>query len=246
MVLSESKIMNYKSMIKKIEKRKDYVISYCQILQEFDDNDYYWSETIELAKKKYFFETSMVINWIGAKFGPKKILEIGTRTAGSLVALLYNHKLQEGLEIYCFDLWKEYSSSFFPTIAMKYLPTFIKEKFSIKKVKKNLNKLNIPYENIKFISGDSKITIPYFFKKFPDKKFDYILVDGGHDKLTASIDLENICGHFSDRGVLVFDDIGPESYKLIDVGDAFKSKHINEFNFYEKFHRKGVAWAFKK
>lgn len=117
---------------------------------------------------------------------------------------------------------------------------------AIRKVKKNLIFFKIPIDNIEFISGDSKIAVPDFFRKFPDKKFDYVLVDGGHDRKTASADLENVSSHINKGGVIVFDDIGPESYKLIDVWEAFKAKHNNEFDFYEKFHRKGVAWAFKK
>ena len=96
------------------------------------------------------------------------------------------------------------------------------------------------------IFSDSKKTVPEYFHNNPNKLFDYILVDGGHDKKTAGTDLENISDHVAKGGIVIFDDIGPESYKLIDVWEAFKKKHENEFTFYEKYHRKGVAWAFRR
>jgi hypothetical protein len=47
-------------------------------------------------------------------------------------------------------------------------------------------------------------------------------------------------------GILLFDDIGPESHCLIDVWDAFKAAQGDRFVYYEKRHRKGIAWAFRR
>jgi cephalosporin hydroxylase len=194
----------------------------------------------------------MVINWIGEKYKPKRILEIGTRTGGSLISLLSPYVILEGLEIYCFDLWREYYKTTFikkvPIIRRltKFIPENLHLKLSIKKVNKNLEIFKIPTENINYITGDSKVTIPDFFSDHPKKKFDYILVDGAHDKESALMDLLNIGSHVSMGGFIVFDDIGPESYQLIDVWEKFKEKFNNQFYFYEYYHRKGVAWAIRK
>ena len=128
---------------------------------------------------------------------------------------------------------------------LRYFMSFIRN-LSIKKVKRNLEYFNIPSGIVTFISGDSKKTVPAYFGSNPDKKFDYILVDGAHDKETAWIDLQNIAGHVADRGIVVFDDISDLSYNLMDVWIRFKEYHKDTFDFIEIDCRKGIGIAFKK
>ncbi|MBI2270102.1 MAG: class I SAM-dependent methyltransferase [Bacteroidetes bacterium] len=265
----EDKIHNLSTIeFEQILSYKYLLLKNSSKLRTLDSNDYYWKELgipKKLIRNGIFLETGMVISWIGSQRKPKKILEIGTRTGGSLIALLSVYKPEDKVEIeeiLSFDLWREYISTTWVSslltkllrkdsninISMRYtrLINKILQNKAVKKVKKNLALFGINIDKIKFISGDSKKTVPDYFKMNPNKKFDYILVDGAHDELTAFIDLENIVNHTTENGIIVFDDIGPESYKLIGVWNKFKAKHIGEFDFFEIHHRKGIAWAVKK
>ena len=251
------KIRSYEGLLKKHAKK----------LNEIDPNDEYWqmlSDDKSLVRDGKFIESNMVTSWIAAERKPKRILEIGTRTGGSLIALLsvYNEQeYKEIEEIVSFDMWREYvSTTWFSTFVSGFsgkkskfnLSFFAKvfgnlaERKSIGKVKRNLGVFNLKSDKITFVSGDSKVTVPEYFKEHPGKKFDYILVDGGHDDHTALCDLENVVNYADKGGVILFDDIMPESYNLIGVWNKFKENHADDFTFHELYHRKGIAWAVKK
>ena len=251
------KIVSYSELLKKNAKK----------LNSIDPNDHYWHDIMsdKLVRNNLFIESNMITSWIGETKHPKHILEIGTRTGGSLIALLSTYtqnEYEEIEEILSFDMWREYvSTTPLSTLLSKlmgkkkniniseritkYIGGYI-EKKSTNKVRNNLKAFGIKSDKIKFISGDSKITVPNYFKINPTKKFDYILVDGGHDDYTAECDLENVVNHVAPKGIILFDDIMPESYNLIGVWKRFKEKHMNEFDFYQIEHRKGIAWAVKK
>jgi predicted O-methyltransferase YrrM len=99
---------------------------------------------------------------------------------------------------------------------------------------------------IHFLVGDSKVEVPKYMQNNPDTKFDYILVDGSHDKLDAKIDLEMVEPLVSDGGVIVFDDIGIDGCDLKDVWENFKSAYPNTFDYAEDYNGKGVGYAIKK
>jgi predicted O-methyltransferase YrrM len=253
---------------KKILSYKESLIGNGKKLRQLDPNDDYWkdlSDETKLSRNGIFLESNMVTSWIAETRKPKKILEIGTRTGGSLIALLsrYSAEEQNKIEkIVSFDMWREYISttpfaSFVSKLAGKKRNINISERFlkfmgnrveknSTNKVRNNLKAFNISSQKIQFVSGDSKIMVPEYFIKNPDHKFDYILVDGGHDEHTAAVDLENVVNHVEKNGIILFDDIMPESYNLIGVWNAFKEKHKDEFDFFEIHHRKGIAWAIKR
>lgn len=247
---------------------KDILVNNSKKLTVLDPHDHYWkylSDEALLTREGMFLESNMVSSWIGANKKPKRILEIGTRTGGSLIALLCVYKpdeFQKIEKILCFDMWREYVSttplaSFVSKLFNKKSNINISQRFtkflgksiekkSTNKVRNNLKEFNIPSDKISFISGDSKIKVPEFFAAHPEEKFDYILVDGGHDELTAERDLDNVANYVLPGGVILFDDIMPESYNLIGVWNKFKEKHKDQFSFFEIHHRKGIAWAIKK
>ncbi len=236
------------------------------VLKERDPHDYYWRDLTDpgkLLRNGVLLETNMVTAWIAATRRPRRILEIGTRSGGSLIALLSAYPREELVHvqrILSFDLWREYMST--TTVASwfsrwlrlpvnmnmgminRWLPGVIAGRAE-QKIKANLRAFDLPVEGLEFVAGDSKITVPAYFNRHGHELFDYILVDGGHDEHTASVDLENVWALCAPGGVILFDDIMPESYGLMGVWEAFKAKHGKDFSFFEIEHRKGVAWALR-
>jgi predicted O-methyltransferase YrrM len=107
-------------------------------------------------------------------------------------------------------------------------------------VKMNLKALNLQVKP-QFIIGDSKLELPTL-----DGEFDYILVDGDHDKTAALNDLENVVRLCAKGGVIVFDDISPYGCNLLDVWEQFVNNHKDAFIFDHNLKGKGTAWAEKK
>lgn len=215
-----------KVMLAEMEFLKQFVMNNVRILAPHNRSDTYYANMFRLADQDYFFETYQVIAWAGLHIRPKRIMEIGTRNGGSLVQLLSMYHRYDGMQVVCFDLWREIGSP--------------------RAVRCNLRRLNIPTEIVEFISGDSRKTVPAYKQEHPHMRFDYVLVDGGHDREVARADFQNVFDMIDSGGILIFDDIGPESYQLIDVWREFQAAHPEQFDWYEKLWRKGVAWAIRR
>mmetsp|Transcript_147113 Transcript_147113/g.256737 ORF Transcript_147113/g.256737 Transcript_147113/m.256737 type:complete len:309 (-) Transcript_147113:30-956(-) len=54
--------------------------------------------------------------------------------------------------------------------------------------------------------GDSKVSLPQFRKTYPDLKCDIIIIDGGHDPVTAGADLFNLAKMANARAAVAIDD----------------------------------------
>lgn len=252
------------STITAIRGYADLLVRNATVLRERDPDDYYWRDLTDarkLLRNGVLLETNMVTSWIAATRRPRRILEIGTRSGGSLIALLSAYPPEERARIeriVSFDLWREYLSTTRTATRLsrllglrtnmslgavgRLMPGFVHARAE-HKIKGNLHAFGLPTDKIAFIAGDSKLTVPAYFTAHPEAQFDYVLVDGGHDEHTAMVDLENVWPHCAPGGVVLFDDIMPESYGLIGVWNAFKQKHADAFTFFEIEHRKGVAWA---
>jgi predicted O-methyltransferase YrrM len=214
------------AMIAEMELMKQVVLHTARILAPYNRQDYYYKELLRLADDDYFFETYQVIAWAALRLRPQRIMEIGSRNGGSLVQLLSMYHRYDGMQVVCFDLWREIGSP--------------------RSVRRNLQRLSIPTDMVEFIRGDSRQTVPAFKQKRPDAHFDYVLVDGGHEREVARTDLKNVADLIDPGGILIFDDIGPESYQLVDVWREFQAAHREQFDWYEKLWRKGVAWAIRR
>ncbi len=213
-------------MLAEMELLKQVVLNNIRILAPHNRRDHYYAEIMQLADRDYFFETYQVIAWAGLRLRPKRIMEIGTRNGGSLVQLLSMYHRYDDVQIVCFDLWREVGNP--------------------RSVRRNLKRMNIPTNMIEFIGGDSLKTVPGYKQKHPQARFDYVLVDGGHEREVARVDLQNVADLVAPGGIQIFDDIGPESYQLIDVWREFQAAHREQFDWYEKQWRKGVAWAIRR
>tara|TARA_Y100000310_G_C20548744_1_gene746944 strand:+ start:511 stop:1140 length:630 start_codon:yes stop_codon:yes gene_type:complete len=63
------------------------------------------------------------------------------------------------------------------------------------------------YFNIKLIEGDSRETVPTFFKE-NDVKFDFAFIDGGHQSDLPYEDMKNVKHIINIGGLLIIDDMG--------------------------------------
>lgn len=204
-----------------------YIMNNLRILKAVNPGDTYYEEYLKhLAREgeKFFDQYHFAVIW-ALEHSPKRILEIGTRSGLSICQLLSAHpELDKIEEVSLCDLWND---------------GFISEEV----VKIYLASLNIKCEKISYLKGDSKDIMPLMIQD--GRKYDYILVDGDHQKLSATRDLENAVQLIEKEGVIVFDDISPYGCDLKDVWEEFKAKHKGEFIFEENYDGKGVGWAVK-
>ena len=100
---------------------------------------------------------------------------------------------------------------------------------------------------VNFIDGNSRQTVPQYFKDHPDAYFDLVTVDGDHSWGGAIADLRNVMPRIKVGGFLVFDDIcsyeHPYLQKVWDRevvrNPRFASAHFNEVGL-------GVGFAMRR
>ncbi len=206
------------------------ILSIMRTLKRVNPADTYYEAYLGHAQRQgdsFFDHYHLAWLWAAAH-SPKTILEIGTRTGLSLCQLLSALPEREGVEVVSFDLFND---------------GFISPKL----VEMNLKALNITIP-VNFVKGDSAQTVPEYFKANPGKLFDWMLIDGNHDKTAARIDLENTYEHVAPGGILLFDDISTEPGEcgLRDVWEQFKSDHPSLFQYGEDYHGKGLGWAIRQ
>lgn len=198
-----------------------------RILKGINPGDTYL-ENYETHYKKRgttFVDAYHLMWLIGEHLNPTCILEIGCRTGISICQLLSATRDYTDLAVYLSDTFND-------GFVTPYL------------VKKNLAHLNIPVSPT-FIVGNSKKTIPEF-KKADGTRFDYILVDGSHDKKDAREDLMNVSDMLIQGGILLFDDIAPDGCDLQDVWESFKEDYSHDFHFCENHSGKGIGVGVKR
>ncbi|MBT4687301.1 MAG: class I SAM-dependent methyltransferase [Rhodospirillaceae bacterium] len=147
--------------------------------------------------------------WLFQRAYPSTILEIGTRTGLSLANKLAFHPSPAECCIVSVDLYIEQGS---PEV-----------------VEKNLRQLGIDTAGICYVRGNSLEVLPALTKALPKIEYDYILVDGSHERDDARVDLANSIPLLAPDGILVFDDAGPAEdgggYNLITVWDEVIAEH---------------------
>ena len=178
--------------------------SVSKILDRLDEDDYlkflkgfYKSGLEDFDKKWHYADILTVLYGICSTVKISSYLEIGVRRGRSMAIVT---SLNPKIDIAGFDLWIENYAGM--------------ENPGKDFVKNEMIKLS-HVGALRLISGDSKITIPKYFKENPSKYFDLITVDGDHSKRGAIIDIDNVIPRIKIGGFLVFDDINNPNHRVL-------------------------------
>ena len=159
----------------------------------------------------------------------KNYLEIGVRRGRSMAVFASQ---SPNSDIYGFDMWiQDYAGSENPGESL---------------VREELGKVGFK-GNLNLTDGDSKKTIPQFFKDNEDLYFDIITVDGDHSIGGAVKDLKNVIKRLKIGGVLIFDDICSQEHPYLkDVWLKYIKSRDNLYTFEYSDLGLGVAFAIRK
>ncbi len=177
----------------------------------------------------FYADINSVLYSISKNLDIENYLEIGVRRGRSMCIVASQ---TPNISIYGFDMWiPNYTGSDNPG------PDFVKTELS----KFNYN------GKLEFIDGDSKKTIPKFFKSNPDLYFDVVTVDGDHSIGGAARDLENVMTRIKIGGILVFDDISSQEHPYLNKLWSNTVKKKTNFASWEYTDiGLGVAFAIRK
>lgn len=176
-----------------------------------------------------YFDIGNVLFAASKLIQPRRYLEIGVRRGRSACIVA---RACPTVDIAAFDMWiQNYAGIENPGSA-----------FVASELKKHGH-----VGEIAFFDGNSHETVPAYFRRHPDAKFDLITVDGDHSEEGALDDLCNVIPHLAPGGVLVFDDIShPLHPFLVDVWRTALQRfpQLSGFEFTETGY--GVAFAIAK
>jgi len=208
-----------------------------EILENLTPNE----PSIEFVKKFYkkgldkfgddwnYGDINTALFVISKNLSIENYLEIGVRRGRSMAVLASQ---SPEASIFGFDLWIEgYGGSENPGESL---------------VKEELTKVNFSGK-LELIEGDSKKTIPSFFKKNKDLYFDVITVDGDHSIGGAVKDLKNVISRLKIGGILVFDDISSQEHPYLNsTWEKVIKRRDNFYSFEYSDLGLGVAIAIRK
>lgn len=202
----------------------NYVFNTLRILKARNKGDTYYEEYLKHYAREgddFYDHYHLAVETVCVR-PPKRILEIGVRTGICICNMLSAYIDPSIVErVTLIDVWDDGFAS--PNL-----------------VKMNMKTMSIPFDNVEFITGDSLIEVPKL-----EGTYDWILVDGCHDKRVAKEDLDNVVRLCETGGMIVFDDISPFGCDLVDVWNDFKAQYAGHFHFNENMNGKGVGWAVK-
>ena len=149
----------------------------------------FYKQGLDICGDDWGFMDLVTVLYAVAEMGqPQSYLEIGVRRGRSACAVA---AASPATDMYAFDMWQQgYAGNENPGPAL---------------VRSELAKFGY-CGNIKFIDGDSHITVPKFLQTNPELLFDCINVDGDHSLNGAWDDLRNVLPRLRVGGVVVFDD----------------------------------------
>ena len=200
------------------------IINTLRILKKHNPEDkyleaYYWHMN---KNKEKWFDLYHFLWWLGTNIEPQRVLEIGCRTGVSISQLLSSYRN-------------------YGTIQKIVLCDLFAELGDCDTVLANLEYLNIPTDKVSFLYGSSIDEMPKLIVK--NDEYDYILVDGCHEKEVALVDLENAHRLLDKGGYIAFDDLTPDGCSLQDVWDKWKESVQGDYEFFENHNGKGLGVA---
>lgn len=186
----------------------------------------------QLAEAKDIDYTSVrtVLGSYAQLAGPRTYLEIGTRRGHSLCMIV--NCAPHPIDIYSFDMWLEnYAGEANPGQQL---------------IVNELRKFDYRGQ-IHFFDGDSKQTVPAFFRSASNpQSIDLIFVDGDHSDEGARADILNVIEHVSVGGLLVFDDIThPAHRSLLNVWHSLLDSRSDFVTRENTTHEYGWAIALR-
>lgn len=190
--------------------------------------EFYETGLKRFGEKWKYADLNTVLYGICKNIKVESYLEIGVRRGRSMCIVA---AISPAAKIVGFDMWiKDYAGMENPG------PDFVREE-----LRKVGYKSKVDLE-----SGDSRYTVPKYFKNNTDAYFDLITVDGNHTRRGARIDLMNVIPRLKIGGIIVFDDISnPHLPDLKAVWDKViaKSGRFLTYSFDEVGY--GVSFGIK-
>ena len=160
--------------------------------------DFYKKGLSSFGKQWVYADIVTSLHALTKNINIENYLEIGVRQGRSMLVVTRN---APDSDIYGFDLWVE-----------NYIGIDNPGPDYVEKQLRDFGHKG----KIEFISGDSKKTIPKFFKEKPDLYFDLITVDGDHRIKGAKIDIRNVVKRLKVGGMLVFDDVSSPHHPYLN------------------------------
>ena len=182
----------------------DTIIAVNDIIKKLSSDDYldflskFYSKGINDFKNDWSYADILTVLYsISSKIDVEEYLEIGVRRGRSLSIVASNNP---SANIVGFDLWIEnYAGMDNPG------PDF---------VKKELKKIDYKGK-MELIGGNSRYTVPNYFRENPDKYFDLVTIDGDHSTRGARLDIKNVIKRVKIGGIIVFDDIDNPNHRSL-------------------------------
>jgi predicted O-methyltransferase YrrM len=183
----------------------------------------------EFGASWVYADINTVLWGLSGRLGTERYLEIGVRRGRSMAMVAAQ---RPNCHLVGFDLWiEDYAGMPNPG------PDFVRDEL------RRIGHVG----QLELVAGNSRVTVPEYFRRHPDRFFDLITVDGDHSAACATEDIENVIPRLKIGGALVFDDIAnPAHPELGDVwnrvvarSDCFASWGFSELGF-------GIAFAIKR
>lgn len=183
----------------------------------------------EFGESWVYADINTVLYGLSERLGVQSYLEIGVRRGRSMAMVAAQ---RPECHLTGFDLWVEdYAGMPNPG------PAFVRSELQ-----------RVGHAGpVELIAGDSRVTVPHYFARNPDRFFDLVTVDGDHSAAGARTDILNVVPRLKCGGVLVFDDIANPAHpelsevwvQLVARNDRFASYAFAELGF-------GIAFAIKR